>query len=317
MIAVAVGERLCLAGAAEIMVASGGLVEIMSYILEPRDVRDASQRLPVICPAWDASVCLTALRQDSGTPHSSSSSSSSPSKADTVSNDVPSVAARLGDAHPDCVIIVLWGVDEPVSGLDGYSFAGSDLEERVARDVGVAGLRILYQQTAPAVPGSATGSGPAASGRGRPPPPPTSRPCVAVRRPLRLPRRWAALLQALCRDDAADPTSGPDDAPAVEAAGHTAPCTVLVTGAKAVGKSTFCRALVNALLSRGVAADDSALIDKVSARRPRRCGAVAFLDLDVGQPELGPPGVVSLHVVTSPLLGPPHTHQQHPVMYGD
>ena len=71
---------------------------------------------------------------------------------------------------------------------------------------------------------------------------------------------------------------------------------VAVCGAKGVGKSTCARYLVHRLLSR-----------------PGSPGRVAFLDCDVGQPELTPPGLVSLFVVSTPLLGPPHTHLQTPL----
>ncbi len=33
---------------------------------------------------------------------------------------------------------------------------------------------------------------------------------------------------------------------------------------------------------------------------------MALLDCDVGQPEVGPPGLVSLHITDAPLLSPPH-----------
>ena len=39
---------------------------------------------------------------------------------------------------------------------------------------------------------------------------------------------------------------------------------------------------------------------------------VAFLDLDLGQAEFTPPGFVSLHTVSSPILSPPHRHIAHP-----
>lgn len=71
---------------------------------------------------------------------------------------------------------------------------------------------------------------------------------------------------------------------------------MVVCGAKGVGKSTLARYLVNRCLGRfppTTAGEES---------------GVLFLDCDVGQPELSPPGLVSLTVVKSPLLGPPHTH---------
>ncbi|KAF1326326.1 Polynucleotide 5'-hydroxyl-kinase nol9, partial [Globisporangium splendens] len=68
---------------------------------------------------------------------------------------------------------------------------------------------------------------------------------------------------------------------------------IVVCGAKGVGKSTFCRYLVNRLLSH--------------------YGMVAFLDTDLGQSEFTPPGLVSLHALVSPLLGPGFTHMKSPL----
>jgi len=65
---------------------------------------------------------------------------------------------------------------------------------------------------------------------------------------------------------------------------------IFVCGAKNVGKSTFVRYLINRILS-------SKHHDKV-----------ALLDCDAGQPELSPPGMLSLTVVANPLLCPPHVH---------
>lgn len=59
----------------------------------------------------------------------------------------------------------------------------------------------------------------------------------------------------------------------------------MVCGAKGVGKSTFVRLAVNTLL--------------------RRVPEVALLDADCGQPEVTPPGLVSLSLLRAPLLGPP------------
>ena len=67
------------------------------------------------------------------------------------------------------------------------------------------------------------------------------------------------------------------------------PAVLLVMGPKGVGKSTCCRYLVNRLLSK--------------------VPEVYFLETDLGQPELGPPGVVTLHRLTEPLLRPPHAEQ--------
>lgn len=69
--------------------------------------------------------------------------------------------------------------------------------------------------------------------------------------------------------------------------------SIVVCGAKGVGKSTFCRYLVNRLLSH--------------------YGMVAFLDTDLGQSELTPPGLVSLHALVAPVLGPGFTHMKMPL----
>lgn len=69
----------------------------------------------------------------------------------------------------------------------------------------------------------------------------------------------------------------------------SAPPVLLVMGNKGVGKSSCCRYFVNALLN-GVR-------------------EVCYLETDLGQPELGPPGLVSLHRVRKPLLKAAHVEQ--------
>lgn len=65
---------------------------------------------------------------------------------------------------------------------------------------------------------------------------------------------------------------------------------VIVCGAKGVGKSTCLRYTINRLLSK--------------------VGVVCLIDCDIGQPEIGPPGLASLHIIRSPLLSPPHLNMQ-------
>ncbi|KAJ3317696.1 Polynucleotide 5'-hydroxyl-kinase nol9 [Blyttiomyces sp. JEL0837] len=65
-----------------------------------------------------------------------------------------------------------------------------------------------------------------------------------------------------------------------------------IVGNKGVGKSTFARHLVNTLLTT--------------------YNEIAYLDCDLGQPELTASGVVSLNIIQKPLLGPPFTHISHP-----
>jgi polynucleotide 5'-hydroxyl-kinase GRC3/NOL9 len=80
------------------------------------------------------------------------------------------------------------------------------------------------------------------------------------------------------------------------------PLILAVAGAKGVGKSTCVRHVINTLLS--------------CANTTTTNNAVYLLDADVGQPELTPPGMLSLTHLTEPLLCPPYanlvldSHQQ-------
>ena len=69
---------------------------------------------------------------------------------------------------------------------------------------------------------------------------------------------------------------------------------LLLCGAKGVGKSTCLRYTINTLL--------------------KKCKVMCLLDCDVGQPECGVPGTVSLQLVSEPLLGPPHLLAQRPFL---
>ncbi|KAI8811054.1 Pre-mRNA cleavage complex II protein Clp1-domain-containing protein [Cladochytrium replicatum] len=63
---------------------------------------------------------------------------------------------------------------------------------------------------------------------------------------------------------------------------------ISVIGGRNSGKSTCARFITNRLL--------------------QKWEKVAFLECDVGQTELSPSGLISLHVIAEPLLGPPFTH---------
>lgn len=77
------------------------------------------------------------------------------------------------------------------------------------------------------------------------------------------------------------------------------PAAVLVCGPKGAGKSTFCRMLGNALLTKPTKeAQPNLLLQDL----------IALLDLDPGQPEFSPPGDVSLSQLHSCNFGPPFTH---------
>eukprot|EP00898_Chlorokybus_atmophyticus_P006849 jgi/Chlat1/7165/Chrsp57S06747 len=74
--------------------------------------------------------------------------------------------------------------------------------------------------------------------------------------------------------------------------GKPAPVAVLY-GSTNVGKSTLARLLVNKLLCWH--------------------SRVAYLETDVGQCEFTPPGMVALHVLSTPVHGPPSCHLRDPV----
>lgn len=132
-----------------------------------------------------------------------------------------------------------------------------------------------------------------------------------------LSRAWKRALNSIARQYASwIPTSA-------ETANRKATCPVImVFGAKGAGKSTFVRLLVNRLLS----AAEQQRKDTDSAKPLLRSAAgsgsgtsslfrpapsVAYLDLDVGQPEHGPPGMLTLAMVHRPLLTPPHLRAPH------
>lgn len=90
---------------------------------------------------------------------------------------------------------------------------------------------------------------------------------------LRLPEPWVDLCSKIAAQDPALPLS------------------VLVRGAKNTGKSTLVQCLANTLLSPPQAQSTA------SRTAPPRRRFVALLDVDLGQPMLGPPGFVALHVL--------------------
>ena len=71
---------------------------------------------------------------------------------------------------------------------------------------------------------------------------------------------------------------------------------VLVSGAKGTGKSTFCRVLINNMLTMEVNGN--------TGKMKAFPDGVLFLDIDPGQPELAAPSIIYLARVRTPLLGP-------------
>ncbi|CAM9457960.1 unnamed protein product [Pylaiella littoralis] len=102
---------------------------------------------------------------------------------------------------------------------------------------------------------------------------------VAGLRPFTVSQGWADIVNAIL---AAPPPP----------TGGACSGSVLVCGAKGVGKSSLCRFLVNRLLGRH--------------------REVAYMDCDLGQPEFTPPGQVSLHRLQTPVVAPPHANIRQP-----
>lgn len=71
---------------------------------------------------------------------------------------------------------------------------------------------------------------------------------------------------------------------------------LLVCGPKSSGKSTFTRIVTNKLVT-----------DRAGSKK-RKWPGVAVLDIDPGQPEFSPPGVISLVTLDGPNLSPPFCH---------
>ncbi|KAJ2552155.1 Polynucleotide 5'-hydroxyl-kinase grc3 [Coemansia sp. RSA 1933] len=67
--------------------------------------------------------------------------------------------------------------------------------------------------------------------------------------------------------------------------------TYVLAGGQSQGKSTFSRFLLNRLLNR--------------------YGRLFYMDTDLGQSELLPPGALSVTLLSQPLLGPPFAHASH------
>ena len=75
---------------------------------------------------------------------------------------------------------------------------------------------------------------------------------------------------------------------------------ILICGAKGTGKSTFLRYMANRMLS--------ASLPNRSLLPNSRKQYVAILDLDSGQPELSPPGLLTLSIISKPIVSDPPMH---------
>ena len=108
--------------------------------------------------------------------------------------------------------------------------------------------------------------------------------CVAVSRRLSIelleePSSWASSVRNILHDSSLEECSY---------------SRTVICGAKGVGKSTCVRYMVNKLLSK--------------------TDYVAVIDCDLGQPEFTVPGLLSLHIISNPILSPTHMHLSQPIL---
>jgi len=83
---------------------------------------------------------------------------------------------------------------------------------------------------------------------------------------------------------------------------------ILICGAKGVGKSTLLRYATNRILSAPASCDTGTSGSNNGSSSLQQYPRVAILDLDCGQPELSPPGMLALTVISRPLLSDPPVH---------
>ena len=105
-------------------------------------------------------------------------------------------------------------------------------------------------------------------------------------RPTVIPQSWSQAVDQISQEWVATRSRRPETS--LDDTLKRRRARVVVCGAKGVGKSTCVRYTVNRLL--------------------KDYPQVAILDADVGQPELSPPGVLTLSVTTRPLLAPPRVN---------
>lgn len=107
-------------------------------------------------------------------------------------------------------------------------------------------------------------------------------------RPTMIPSSWKTAVDSVLNDIAGE-KKNEGDTDTNNTANGERHARFVVCGAKHVGKSTCVRYTVHRLLSCSFS-------------------AVALLDCDAGQPEMSPPGMLTLTLIHKPLLSPPHHH---------
>jgi len=124
-------------------------------------------------------------------------------------------------------------------------------------------------------------------------------------RPTIIPPSWRTTVQQIVQDihsiSRPQKESLEDDSPFL----RIDESIIMISGAKGVGKSTLMRYMTNQFLGNDVCGGDAASW-KESEMKTTPIPAVAILDADVGQPELAPPGLLTLSLRRRPLLKPPY-----------
>ena len=297
VVALARGERLCFVGSVRLRVLAGS-VRVLGTVLSPECPWGGDEYVSMQAPPWEAALVI----------HTEWDARSDPTVAIATQVDRLPATTRgpaaavlaAGGSDVSAVIQLQQASHDAPTWLAQYNLAPSAEEIAINSEVAVPGFHLLLHGAATS---DAAGNAPAPTPRG-PKRKVAGASYTCLRRPIVIARRWDAVAAAV-------------RASHVESLKQHGPVTALVCGSKVstrdvcclerlcacphvvhvlpqgVGKSTFVRFLVNSLLTVAP--------------------AVAVLDLDLGQPELGPPGIMALHVVGAPLLTPPHAHlqQQH------
>lgn len=204
---------------------------------------------------------------------------------ETEESAVDDLAAELADAFP--VVLVFRAIPVTFGNVMSF-FEGSRSDTSGQHELVLPGFKMVVPKYSQTDLRDATIGWDAVA----PPPPSASR---TASHDWKSPERVLAefaVVDALRVVQITDPWRAAADALESSLVDGTAR-RIVVCGAKGVGKSTFCRYLLNRLLVQ--------------------FPVVAFLDTDLGQSELTPPGMVSLHALATPLLGPGFSHMRTPV----
>lgn len=260
-----VGERLTFLGAFRLR-CGHGRAEISGYTLRPGP---RGGYLEAHSPRWMGLLVINAVDPSTTSPADKQTAAESVANDETVfllENEVVEAVAQMSEEFPTVLVFrpVPRGRLTPLS-------AKADADALYSADIDRQGEGSRLSRPGGLLDGDS----------------------VKIASQLRLPGMQVVMSEMTGLRPCATPAGW------LEAVGAVlnAPCEpsrglVLVCGPKGVGKSTFCRLLVNRMLSEH--------------------GRVTYIDCDLGQPEFTAPGLVSFHVLDSPVLGPPHANLRRP-----